>query len=92
MKTLIVSLPDSVDVDEREIQMLLAVKLYEQGKLSLGQAAEFVGLRKRAFAEILGRYQVSVLNYPATDLSKELIHGQRLCFGHVLSDDLIQHS
>jgi predicted nucleic acid-binding protein len=32
----------------------LAAKLYEAGKLTLGQAAEMAGLTKVAFAEILG--------------------------------------
>lgn len=72
MKTITFRVPDSVDVDEKEIAMLLASKLYEQGRLSLGQAAELVGLSKRAFAELLGKYNVSICNYPATDLSSEL--------------------
>jgi predicted HTH domain antitoxin len=52
--------------------MLLASRLYEQGRLSLGQAADMVGLTKRAFAELLGDYNVSIFNFPATDLSKDV--------------------
>jgi predicted HTH domain antitoxin len=52
--------------------MLVATKLYEQGKLSLGQAAELAGLTKRTFAELLGSYSVSIFNYPASDLSKDV--------------------
>ena len=44
MKTLTVNIPESVDIDNRELLMILASKLYEQGKLSLGQAAELAGL------------------------------------------------
>ena len=47
-------------------------KLYEQGKLSLGQAAELVGMTKRTFTELLGRYDVSVFNYPASELSRDV--------------------
>ena len=47
-------------------------KLYEQGKLSLGQAAELVGMTKRTFTEILGKYDVSIFNYPATELSRDV--------------------
>lgn len=65
-------MPDSVDLDNREIAMLVATKLYEQGKLSLGQAAEVVGLTKRTFAELLGSYNVSIFNYPASDLSRDI--------------------
>jgi predicted HTH domain antitoxin len=49
-----------------------ASKLYEKGKLSLGQAAEFVGLSKPTFAEMLGKYDVSLFNYPASDISQDV--------------------
>lgn len=52
--------------------MLVATQLYEQGKLSLGQAAEVVGLTKRTFAELLGKYNVSIFNYPASDLTRDI--------------------
>jgi len=63
MKTVTFNLPDSFDLDEKEIAMLLATKLHEQGKLSLGEAADLVGLSKRTFAELLGKYNVSILNF-----------------------------
>ena len=72
MKTLTIKIPDSLDLDSKEAAMLIATRLYENGKLSLGQAAELVGLSKRAFAELLGRYDVSIFNYPASDLSKDV--------------------
>lgn len=72
MKTLILNLPDSLDIDERQIALLVATRLYEQGKLSLGQAAEVAGLSKRTFAELLGSYDVSIFNFPASDLSKDV--------------------
>jgi predicted HTH domain antitoxin len=72
MKTLTFNIPDSVDLDMKEVAMLLATKLYEEGKLSLGQAAELVGLSKRTFAELLGKYNVSIFNFSADDLSREL--------------------
>ena len=59
-------------LDDNEVAMLLASQLYEQGKLSLGQAAELVGLTKRTFAELLGRYKVSIFNYPASDLFRDV--------------------
>ncbi len=72
MKTLTINIPDSVDVNNKDLAMLVASQLYEQGKLSLGQAAEVAGLTKRTFAEILGNYNVSIFNYPATDLTKDV--------------------
>ncbi|MBA3694040.1 MAG: UPF0175 family protein [Acidobacteria bacterium] len=72
MKTLTVKIPSTVELDESELLLILASKLYEKGKLSLGQAAELAGFSKRAFAEILGRYGVSVFNYSADDLDRDL--------------------
>lgn len=59
-------------MDDKEVAMLVATRLYEQGKLSLGQAAELVGLTKRTFAELLGKYNVSIFNYPASDLARDV--------------------
>jgi predicted HTH domain antitoxin len=72
MKTLTLHIPDHLDLDNRQVAMIVASSLYEQGKLSLGQAAELAGLSKRAFAELLGAYAVSIFNYPASDLSRDV--------------------
>jgi predicted HTH domain antitoxin len=72
MKTLTLNIPDSLDVDNKDIAMLVASRLYEQGRLSLGQAAELANLSKRAFAELLGKYNVSIFNYPASDISRDV--------------------
>ena len=72
MKTLTLHLPDSLDVDNKDITMLISTQLYEQGKLSLGQAAEVAGLTKRTFAELLGSYNVSVFNFPAAEIARDV--------------------
>lgn len=72
MKTLTFNLPDNFDIDDKEITMLVATHLYELGKLSLGQAAELVGMNKRIFAESLGKYNVSIVNFPASDISRDV--------------------
>jgi predicted HTH domain antitoxin len=72
MKTLTLNLPDTLDLDDQEAVMLLATKLYEQGRLSLGQAAEVSGYSKRTFMELLGTYNVSVFNYDASELKNDI--------------------
>ncbi len=72
MQIFTLNIPDTVDMDNRQLAIFMASRLYEQGKLSLGQAAEIAGLTKRTFIELLGVYQVSVFNFPATDLSKDV--------------------
>jgi predicted HTH domain antitoxin len=72
MKTVTLNIPDTLEVDEKELALLVASRLYEQGKLSLGQAAEVAGLTKRTFAELLANYNVSIFNFPASDLSRDV--------------------
>lgn len=63
-------LPSSLS--KEEVQTLLAVKLYETERVSLGQAAKLAGFSKRAFIEILGRHHVPVFNYSPDELREEL--------------------
>jgi predicted HTH domain antitoxin len=72
MKTVTLQLPETLDMDSKELAMLVAAQLYEQGKLSLGEAASVAGLTKRTFAELLSNYNVSIFNYPASDLSRDV--------------------
>ena len=74
MRTINLKIPEMSELDNLQLSMILASTLYEQGKLSLGQAAELANLSKRTFAELLGNYNVSIFNYPASDLKNEMIH------------------
>jgi predicted HTH domain antitoxin len=59
-------------VDAVEGRLMMALKFYELGRLSLGQAAELAGYTKRAFLDVLGHYDIPVLNYAADELADEL--------------------
>jgi predicted HTH domain antitoxin len=72
MKTVTLQLPETLDMDSKQLAMLVAAQLYERGKLSLGEAASVAGLTKRTFAELLSSYNVSIFNYPASDLSRDV--------------------
>ena len=71
MQTLEIQLPDTVNITTQDVQIMLAGKLYENGLLSVGQAAQMAKLSKRAFIELLGHYQVSVLNYSEKDIQQD---------------------
>ena len=60
------------ELDNKDISMLLATRLYEQGKLSLGHAADLAGLTKRTFAELLSKCNISIFNFPASDITKDV--------------------
>ena len=72
MKTLVLNIPDTVDFDDKDALMAIAARLYEKGKLSLGQAADLAGLSKRSFMESLNEYGVSIFNHPPSDLDRDV--------------------
>ena len=72
MRHLKLNIPDSIDMTDHEIEITLAARLYQNGKLSLGQAADLAGLSKSTFADLLGKYNVSIFNFPASDLERDV--------------------
>ena len=70
MNTLTIELP--FDVDPDEARLLLTMKLFEEGKVSLGKAAEMAGYTKRTYMELLGRHGIPVFNYPPDELDRDL--------------------
>ena len=61
-----------------EAQLLLAIKLFELGKLTSGKAAELAGMPRVAFLHILDRYGVSAINLQAEEVEYELTAAKRL--------------
>ena len=77
MRTLTIQIPSTVDLDDKEARMALASKLFELGKLTLGQAAEMVGYSKETFMELLADYGVSFFNYSADELDEDIKNAHR---------------
>lgn len=73
------SVKDSVGIEvvlpafipKEEARLMLALKLYEKGRLTLGQAARTAGYSKRAFIDLLGREGMSVLDSDPAELARE---------------------
>lgn len=70
MNTLTVDLP--FDVDPEDARLLLSMKLFEDGRVSLGKAAELAGYSRRTYVELLGRRGVAVFNYSLESLDEEV--------------------
>ena len=66
-----VNLPE-INIEENELKLLLAIKLFEDNVVSLGKAAEIAGYSEKAFAEILIHKGVAPIKYSKLDLQKEL--------------------
>ena len=67
-----IAVPPSISEDEAK--MYLAMKLFEVGRLSCGQAAELAGYSKRTFVELLGKHGIAVMDYSAQELHDDLEH------------------
>jgi len=67
MTTMTLQVPDKLEKEHDETVRFLAAKLYESGKLSLGQAAEMCGMKKWDFAEILINYGIHFLDQSAAE-------------------------
>ena len=72
MKTLTITLPESIESEEFELKMILAGQLYERGKVSLGQAAGIVGISKTSFIEIMRRFGFSIFGESMEDLKSDI--------------------
>jgi predicted HTH domain antitoxin len=72
MRTIHLNVPDDLDLKESDFSMIIASKLFEDGKLSAGQAAEMVGLSKRTFIEVVGKFGVSIISSSLSDLYSDI--------------------
>ncbi len=70
MACLNVHLPD--DITAEEARLLLAIKLFELHRISLGRAAELAGFSKATFMELCGKQGVPVFDYPPGELEREV--------------------
>lgn len=61
-----------LNIKEDEIKLLLAVKLFEEGLVSLGKASEISSYSERTFAELLLRKVIAPLKYSDLDIKKEI--------------------
>lgn len=67
-------LAESKEDVEQLAREALVVRLYDLGKLSSGRAAQFLGMTRWAFLDLLSRYHVSYFD-DATDVAAEAQHG-----------------
>jgi predicted HTH domain antitoxin len=59
-----------------EAQILLAVKLYEMGKLSTGLAAQMAGVPRATFFYLLGQYGLSPFGQTVDELEDDLANAR----------------
>ena len=56
----------------KEMEVILAAKLFESGTLTMSEAAKKCGCTIYEFIDILKKYNISAINYPASDLESDV--------------------
>jgi predicted HTH domain antitoxin len=69
---LLLSLKETPEQFEAEARLLLAVKLYELGRVSTGRAAELAGIPRVDFFFALGRFGLSPIGVEPDELERDL--------------------
>ncbi|GHV34696.1 hypothetical protein AGMMS4952_27080 [Spirochaetia bacterium] len=69
---LLLSLNMSVGEIISSMRKEYATKMYQEGKLTLGQATEFCGMCLYDFTALLAIQGIPVINYESDDLDREL--------------------
>ena len=72
MPELTIELPGSIT--QADARLYLAIKLFEIGRVSCGQAADLAGYSKRTFMELLGTHGVPGFDFPAAEIADDLSH------------------
>lgn len=71
-ENLLLSLKESPVEFESEARLLLAVKLYELGKVSTGMAARVAGISRVTFIFALGRFGLSPIGLEPGELAEDM--------------------
>ncbi len=87
MSTLTIEYPSEIlwaleqDPEEfrREARLMLALKLYETGKLSTGLAARLAGVPRITFFYLLGQHGLSPFGEEPDELARDLEDARRAC-------------
>ncbi len=65
------------DKFEAEARLILALKLYETGRLSSGLASKLAGVPRSEFLALLGRHGLSPFGVEPAELETDLMNAQR---------------
>jgi len=71
---LLLSLKESHAEFAAEARLLLAVKLYEQNRISTGMAARLAGMPRVQFIFALGRYGLSPFGVDPSEITQDAEH------------------
>jgi predicted HTH domain antitoxin len=75
-------LPEALHMSSEEVcketKLILAAKLYEQGRVSAGYAAEIAGMDRLTLLAALERYGVPAINLTGDEVNREIEAARRI--------------
>ena len=71
-ESVLISLKETPEKFAKEATKVLAVKLYEMGKLSSGRAAELAGVSRVSFLQSLGKYGAPIFDLTKEELERDV--------------------
>ncbi|MBK9498158.1 MAG: UPF0175 family protein [Leptospiraceae bacterium] len=70
------SLGEDISLFRGNVKLYAAIFLFQSHKLSLGKSAEFAGVSKDYFLDLLNQYKIPIIDYSKEDLDEELLRLQ----------------
>ncbi len=67
-----IELPSDLMATEFDLKMMFASKLFDEGMITSGQGAKVVGITRRSFIELLGKYGVSAFQTSEDELLQDI--------------------
>ena len=64
--------PSDLAATEFDLKMIFASKLFDEGLITSGQGAKMVGISRRSFIELLGRYGVAAVQTDEDELLQDI--------------------
>jgi predicted HTH domain antitoxin len=63
-----------IDISEEDVRLYLAIKLFEEHRVSLEKAAEIAEYPLDMFIELLSRKNIPVIDYPVEELKEDFLN------------------
>lgn len=67
-----IDLPSDLAATEFDLKMMFASKLFDEGLITSGQGSKIVGVTRRTFIELLGKYGVSAFQTDEDELLEDI--------------------
>jgi len=71
-KPVFLAIPFNEELIQAGLRPAIAVNLYKEGVLTLEKSAKFSGQTIESFIERLGKLDISIVDYPASEVAEEL--------------------